>query len=229
MGLNFRKSFGSGPFRVTLSKKGVSASVGVKGARISKSTTGRTTSTLSIPGTGLYYTKSRTSAKKNLNSNIVKNKEENYNMFTKFQMNEKELDLFKFIFDNLEKLGNEFTIHDVSVLGHISSSTCYSNLYNKGLLLKPSRGKYSLNISLLEQLAEEQKLKEEERICKENESIKRLKMQKEKNKKIWKKRCKILAIPCTILGLLLWFCELTDGPIITIIGILMLWHGFRKK
>lgn len=34
MGLSFRKSFGSGPFRINLSKCGVSCSVGVKGARV---------------------------------------------------------------------------------------------------------------------------------------------------------------------------------------------------
>ncbi|GGB22850.1 DUF4236 domain-containing protein [Mucilaginibacter rubeus] len=34
MGLSFRKSFGSGPFRVNFSKSGVSYSVGVKGARV---------------------------------------------------------------------------------------------------------------------------------------------------------------------------------------------------
>ena len=34
MGWSYRKSFGSGPFRVNLSKRGISYSVGVKGARL---------------------------------------------------------------------------------------------------------------------------------------------------------------------------------------------------
>lgn len=58
MGLNFRKSIKIGPGRVTFSKTGVSASVGVKGARITKSTTGRTTKTVGIPGTGIHHTSS---------------------------------------------------------------------------------------------------------------------------------------------------------------------------
>lgn len=33
MGFRFRKSFGKGPFRVTISKSGISTSVGVKGIR----------------------------------------------------------------------------------------------------------------------------------------------------------------------------------------------------
>jgi hypothetical protein len=34
MGWSYRKSFGSGPFRVNFSKRGISYSVGVKGARM---------------------------------------------------------------------------------------------------------------------------------------------------------------------------------------------------
>lgn len=59
MGLNFRKSKKVGPFRFTVSKRGVSASAGVPGARITKSSTGRTTTTVGIPGSGLYYSTSR--------------------------------------------------------------------------------------------------------------------------------------------------------------------------
>ena len=60
MGWNFRKSVKIGPGRLTFSKSGISASVGVKGARITKSTSGRTTKTIGIPGTGLYHTSSHT-------------------------------------------------------------------------------------------------------------------------------------------------------------------------
>src|SRR6185437_7463588 len=34
MGWSYRKSFGSGPFRINFSKRGISYSVGVKGARV---------------------------------------------------------------------------------------------------------------------------------------------------------------------------------------------------
>lgn len=55
MGFRFRKSFGFGPFRTTISKSGVSTSVGVKGARITKRADGKTQTTVSIPGTGISH------------------------------------------------------------------------------------------------------------------------------------------------------------------------------
>lgn len=56
MGMRFRKSFGSKHFRVTLSKSGVGYSCGVKGARITRTASGRTRKTASIPGSGISYT-----------------------------------------------------------------------------------------------------------------------------------------------------------------------------
>lgn len=70
MGLRYRKTFNFGPVRVTTSKSGVSTSIGGKGARITKTASGKTRTTLSIPGTGLSYVsetggkKSRGKAKK---------------------------------------------------------------------------------------------------------------------------------------------------------------------
>ena len=55
MGLRFRKSFKAGPVRFTVSKSGVSSSIGAKGARITKTASGRTRTTLSIPGSGLSH------------------------------------------------------------------------------------------------------------------------------------------------------------------------------
>lgn len=55
MGMRFRKSFGSKHFRVTLSKSGVGYSCGVKGARITRTASGRTRKTASIPGSGISY------------------------------------------------------------------------------------------------------------------------------------------------------------------------------
>lgn len=63
MGFRFRKSWKIGPFRATLSKSGISYSVGVKGYRVTKTTSGRVRTTASIPGTGISYVK-ETSAKK---------------------------------------------------------------------------------------------------------------------------------------------------------------------
>lgn len=55
MGWEFRKSLRLGPFRVTLSKRGLSYSAGVKGARVTKRVDGKVQRTFSIPGTGLSY------------------------------------------------------------------------------------------------------------------------------------------------------------------------------
>ncbi len=60
MGLNFRKSITlTKGVKLNLSKGGVSLSFGTKGVRQSISTSGRSTTTLSVPGTGIYYTKSK--------------------------------------------------------------------------------------------------------------------------------------------------------------------------
>lgn len=55
MGLRFRKSINIGPLRINLSKSGVGFSVGTKGFRVGRSAKGKTTATVSLPGTGLSY------------------------------------------------------------------------------------------------------------------------------------------------------------------------------
>lgn len=55
MGLRFRKSFKFGPFRTTISKSGISSSIGVKGYRVTKTASGKIRTTASIPGTGISY------------------------------------------------------------------------------------------------------------------------------------------------------------------------------
>ena len=57
MGFQFRKSKSFGPFRITVSKSGISTSVGIKGLRVTKTADGRVKTTASIPGTGIRYTK----------------------------------------------------------------------------------------------------------------------------------------------------------------------------
>lgn len=57
MGFRYRKSFGSGPFRVNISKSGIGYSVGTKGFRYTKKAGGGTRTTASIPGTGISYVK----------------------------------------------------------------------------------------------------------------------------------------------------------------------------
>lgn len=64
MGLRFRKSIKIAPgVRMNLSKKGVGMSVGGKGARYSISATGRRTASVSIPGTGISYSRSMSGKK----------------------------------------------------------------------------------------------------------------------------------------------------------------------
>ena len=63
MGFRFRKSISFGPFRLNFSKSGVGCSFGGKGFRVTKTATGRTRTTASIPGTGVSYVK-ETGAKK---------------------------------------------------------------------------------------------------------------------------------------------------------------------
>lgn len=65
MGLRFRKSIKVAPgVRVNLGKKSASVSVGGKGARYTVSSTGRRTSSVGIPGTGLSYVETHTAGKK---------------------------------------------------------------------------------------------------------------------------------------------------------------------
>lgn len=78
MGFRFRKTFGKGPFKMTVSKSGVGYSVGGKGFRVTKKAGGGTRTTANIPGTGISYstdskkkktTKTTSVAKKSSQSN----------------------------------------------------------------------------------------------------------------------------------------------------------------
>ncbi|MCR1392176.1 DUF4236 domain-containing protein [Clostridioides difficile] len=65
MGFNFRKSINlGGGVKLNLGKKSVGISAGVKGARVSANSKGRKSATLSIPGTGISYTKTSTKKRK---------------------------------------------------------------------------------------------------------------------------------------------------------------------
>lgn len=54
-----RKTIKVGPFRFTVSASGVTGSAGVKSARVSRSTSGRRSTTLRIPGTGFSWRRQR--------------------------------------------------------------------------------------------------------------------------------------------------------------------------
>jgi hypothetical protein len=66
MGWNLRKAFNFGPLRISLSRKGVGYSVGVRGFRVGRDGKGQNYSQTSIPGTGIYkrtYSGQRASGK----------------------------------------------------------------------------------------------------------------------------------------------------------------------
>lgn len=64
MGFTARKSFKVMPgVRMTVSKGGVSTSAGVKGVRVTRTASGRTTRTVGIPGSGLSHTNTISSSK----------------------------------------------------------------------------------------------------------------------------------------------------------------------
>ena len=58
MGWSYRRSAGFGPFRINVSKSGVGYSIGGKGFRTGVNARGRRYTSISVPGTGLRYTKS---------------------------------------------------------------------------------------------------------------------------------------------------------------------------
>ena len=55
VGFFFRRSIKIGPFRLNFSQSGVGGSVGVRGFRTGISATGRRTTRVTIPGTGIGY------------------------------------------------------------------------------------------------------------------------------------------------------------------------------
>ena len=74
MGWQYRKSINlGGGFRVNLSKSGLGYSWGTKGYRVTKTATGQTRTTYSIPGTGISYVQQNTNSKKK-KANVSQNR-----------------------------------------------------------------------------------------------------------------------------------------------------------
>ena len=71
MGVRFRKSANLGPLRINVSKSGIGASVGTKGYRVTKTASGRTRTTASIPGTGISYVKESNGTANSATNNAV--------------------------------------------------------------------------------------------------------------------------------------------------------------
>lgn len=67
MGWRFRKAWNRGPFRLTLTQRGIAASVGIAGIyRITRKARGGWRSTVRAPGTGLYYQHEHPRARRSL-------------------------------------------------------------------------------------------------------------------------------------------------------------------
>lgn len=82
MGFRFKKSFNIGKFlRINLSKSGVGYSFGTRGFRISKTATGRTRKTVTLPGTGLSYQTESKTDKNNVIKDFTKGKTLNNTSF----------------------------------------------------------------------------------------------------------------------------------------------------
>ncbi len=55
--VQFRKSKKVGPFRITATKRGLSASAGTSWFRVSRNSKGQSRATTTLPGTGIYSTR----------------------------------------------------------------------------------------------------------------------------------------------------------------------------
>lgn len=82
MGFRFRKSFKIAPgVRVNFGKKSTSVSVGGKGFRKTYSSSGRTTTSIGIPGTGLSYSTSTGSSKRGSSKRSTRRKNAHSSVF----------------------------------------------------------------------------------------------------------------------------------------------------
>lgn len=81
MGMRFRKSMKAGPVRMTISKSGISTSIGTKATRVTTNSNGRTTVTSRIPGSGVSY--STSTSKKTTSKKSTQEVPEDFNKFMK--------------------------------------------------------------------------------------------------------------------------------------------------
>lgn len=144
----------------------------------------------------------------------------NKEIFEVLDLTDKEEELLCFILDNSEKLGSEFNVHQVSCLHYIESKACYEKLYEKGLLKKPRRGIYSINVELLNYL--EQKAEDDEELYKQ---------EKEANRKFCAWFCRMFFIPMILFGALVCIISPICGSISILIGVFEFFysHKYFKK
>lgn len=148
MGLRFRKSINLGGLRLNLSKSGVGYSVGKKGLRFSKSATGRTTSTLSIPGTGLSYVKDLSGKKKSTSTKDTKpkTKETSYNSNNTYNASKSNMNYTNYQSNsyNFSQNSSGNISYNVNMANNYNSSN-YVNLSNEDFI-KKIRSRKALDI-----------------------------------------------------------------------------------
>lgn len=173
MGFGFRKSFKCGPFKATLSKSGVSVSAGVGGCRVTKKANGNVSTTLSVPGTGLHYTKEKAPNKKEKEqvamANQAKDPTKFYDLIPFDNLKDKVLFMLGWYAtlynqyeegveteENLSKiLETTFKISDVNEINKKVfddepivknyTSNHLSTMIEKGWFIRESRGNYKIN------------------------------------------------------------------------------------
>lgn len=104
MGLRFRKSMKIAPgVRLHVGKKSASVSVGGKGLRYSVNTNGRKTTTVGIPGSGLYYTKQHKTNSYKRHDELAKRQREAEKL-EQIERNKLEVELFENRLDMLKSI-----------------------------------------------------------------------------------------------------------------------------
>ncbi|OZV11683.1 hypothetical protein CIW83_13615 [Tissierella sp. P1] len=98
MGFRFRRSVKIAPrIRLNVGKKSASVSFGGKGIRHAVSTTGRRTTSVGIPGTGLYYTESSSSRSNNSTYKNSSNNTYTYDYALAYEKAEKFNDAIEYL------------------------------------------------------------------------------------------------------------------------------------
>lgn len=142
MGFRYRKSINlGGGFRINLSKHGVGYSWGVPGYRVTKTATGRTRKTYSIPGTGLGYIE-ESSGTKNNKQKIQK--EENSNIENTIELSSGDIhtyqeEEYQVFLKAIEKFESMNTIANVLIVTAIFAVTVQPLLWITtiiGIILK---------------------------------------------------------------------------------------------
>ena len=127
MGLRFRKSIKVAPgVKVNLNKKSTSITFGGKGVHKTISSTGKKTSSVGIPGTGMYYTSS-SGSRSNKHSSAKQLHESNNNIGENIpqQASAPNASLEKFSTDSLQHYKTIFLV--LSIIAYLLTVMCFFN------------------------------------------------------------------------------------------------------